>query len=356
MQLQNASLTELTHYLQNQDFIGKNETVINTSVPGDGNMNYTIRVETDEQSIIAKQANPYVQKYQQIPAPQQRALTEASFYITVQDNDQVAGMMPGFIGVDAQNFILALEDLGHGKDCTYLYKKEKHLAEEELKKLCGYLQALHGNFSKPVREDVPVRGDTNQGERVPVRGDTHQGEDGEENELMANRQLRALNHEHIFVYPFMEDNGFDLENIQTGLQKIALRYKQNAALKEKALHLGQKYMADGNVLLHGDFYPGSWLIAGDEIKVIDPEFCFYGNAEFDIGVMIAHLYLAGEPESLVKKLHEFYIPAAGFDQELCRNYIGIEIFRRIIGLAQLPLSLSLQEKESLLTKAETLLG
>jgi 5-methylthioribose kinase len=29
---------------------------------------------------------------------------------------------------------------------------------------------------------------------------------------------------------------------------------------------------------------------GDEIKVIDPEFCFYGLREFDLGVLFAHMY------------------------------------------------------------------
>ena len=51
---------------------------------------------------------------------------------------------------------------------------------------------------------------------------------------MANRKLRALNHEHIFIYPLMIDNGFDLNTIQPGLQELSLKYKNNEQLKEKA--------------------------------------------------------------------------------------------------------------------------
>lgn len=322
MHLKEASLQELTIYLQSKNFIGQNAEVLSATIPGEGNMNYTLRIHTDEGSLIVKQANPYVQKYPEIPAPPQRALAEATFYLTTKENNTVAGMMPEFIGVDAQNFILGVQDLGNAKDATSLYKKEDCLSVNEIEKLCNYLNELHNNFKKK-----------------------------EENELMANRELRALNHEHIFVYPFMEDNGFDLNTIQDGLQEIAMIYKRDVSLKQKALALGQKYMADGDTLLHGDFYPGSWLKTGEDIKVIDPEFCFYGSAEFDLGIMQAHLYLAGEGETIIKKIEEYYKKPAAFDETLCKKYTGIEIIRRIIGLAQLPLSLSLQEKKELLQMA-----
>ena len=44
--------------------------------------------------------------------------------------------------------------------------------------------------------------------------------------------MRALNHEHIFIYPLIEDNGFDLDNILEGLQEIAMIYKTDIAFKE----------------------------------------------------------------------------------------------------------------------------
>lgn len=322
MHLKEASLQELTIYLQSLNFIGQNAEVLSATIPGEGNMNYTLRINTDEGSLIVKQANAYVQKYPQIPAPPQRVLAEATFYLTIKNNKMVAEMMPQFIGVDAQNFILGIQDLGNAKDATSLYKKEDCLSVNEIEKLCNYLNELHNNFKKK-----------------------------EENELMANRELRTLNHEHIFVYPFMEDNGFDLDNIQVGLQKIALIYKKDESLKQKAFALGKKYMADGDTLLHGDFYPGSWLKTGEVIKVIDPEFCFYGSGEFDLGVMQGHFYLAGEEKTIIEKQMEFYKKPQSFDEELYQQFTGIEIIRRLIGLAQLPLSLNLYEKKNLLQMA-----
>jgi 5-methylthioribose kinase len=91
------------------------------------------------------------------------------------------------------------------------------------------------------------------------------------------------------------------------------------------------------------------------IKVLDPEFCFYGDAAFDTGVMRAHLMMAKQPTEIIASIEKLYNPPAGYDQKRSLAYTGIEIIRRIIGLAQLPLSLTLNEKEVLLNKAMELL-
>ena len=56
--------------------------------------------------------------------------------------------------------------------------------------------------------------------------------------------------------------------------------------------LGALYLQDGTSLLHGDYFPGSWLQTAAGVRVIDPEFCFFGPPEFDVGVLLAHLHLA----------------------------------------------------------------
>ena len=59
---------------------------------------------------------------------------------------------------------------------------------------------------------------------------------------MANRKLRSLNHEHIFIYPLMIDNGFDLNTTQQGLQELSTPFKNNEQLKNKAQELGATYV------------------------------------------------------------------------------------------------------------------
>ena len=327
MHLDKNNLEEISTYLQSLGLIQPREMVSYAEKPGEGNMNYTLRLKVGAKSFIIKQARPYVEKYPQIAAPQQRALAEAGFYKQVNKSSILKRLMPELLAVDEANFILLLQDVGDAADGTFLYQSQKNLGQNEMEDLGLFLTALHGGFKKE-----------------------------KENELMANRELRLLNHEHIFVYPLLLDNGFDLDTVQQGLQAISLPFKTNEALKQKAVDLGKKYLEDGDTLLHGDFYPGSWLFTNEGIKIIDPEFCFYGRPEFDVAVLKAHLMMAEQEDEFISSIFTYYNKPDGFDEEIFDAFTGMEIIRRIIGLAQLPLSLSVEQKKELLNKAALLLS
>lgn len=324
MLLDAQNLSELETYLKTKGWLSPIEYIVSAEKPGEGNMNYTLRISTERRTFIVKQSRPYVEKYPTIAAPVERAVTEGSFYQKIQTSTKLQAFMPQLLGVDIENSILVLDDLGISSDYTYLYQPNQAIAETEIAELMAYASALHNTF------------------------------EGEPDPLFANRAMRALNHEHIFLYPLMEDNGFNLDVIQAGLQALAMPYKQNEDLKIKANALGNIYLADGNQLLHGDFYPGSFLKTDAGVKVIDPEFCFYGPAEFDLGVLIAHLKMARQSDNIIKAVRQHYQAPPHFDETLMKQFVGIEIIRRLIGLAQLPLSLSLDEKAGLLEEAQQL--
>jgi 5-methylthioribose kinase len=312
---------ELTIYLQSQGFIDDEDEVIRLEKPGEGNMNFVARVITQNGSLIIKQANPYVQKYPHIKAPQERLLVESQFYQTIQAVSDLALFMPSLLGIDTIHHIMALQDVGDSRDFTYLYKKNKSLTSTELRQLVDFLNRLH---------QIPV-------DKI--------------SDYPTNLALRRLNHEHLFRYPFMIDNGFDLNTIQAGLQEISSPYKTDSRLKLCIDNLGEQYLSQGTTLLHGDYYPGSWLKTKHNLKVIDPEFSFTGRREFDLGVMIAHLKMCETPEDQINSVILGYQSDRNFSWDLCHQFTGIEIMRRIIGLAQLPLDLSLNEKEHLLKEA-----
>ena len=105
--------------------------------------------------------------------------------------------------------------------------------------------------------------------------------------------------------------------------------------------------------MHGDFYPGSWLEVASGIKIIDPEFGGLGDAEFDLGVFLAHLDLTKQDPKVAQLVQATYnLP---LDGDLVQQYRGVELLRRLIGIAQLPVTLSLDEKKSLLAHARTYL-
>jgi len=317
---------KLATYLQKQRWLGLDEKILSLFKPGEGNMNYVLRVTTEHRTFIVKQSRAYVEKYPQVAAPEKRVVTEGAFYEKISSEKTIQKYMPKLIGLDVENNVMVIEDLGNSHDFTFLYDKEHHLEKEELTELIAYLNKLHNSFKKATIDDE-----------------------------LENLELRTLNHEHIFQYPFMEENGFDLNSVQNGLHELALPYKNNKELKKQFLSLGSLYLSKGQYLLHGDYYPGSWLKTSDGIKIIDPEFCYYGLREFDLGVLIAHLHLSGQNQDVLLDLVTQYEAYSELNLKILNGFIGVEIMRRLIGLAQLPLNIDLNAKKQLLEFAKTLI-
>lgn len=316
--LNGNDLASLHFYLQSGNFLQENEHLLSSAKPGEGNMNYVLRINTNHRSFILKQARPWVEKYPQIAAPIERSVVEALFLQNTQEVPELSLYSPRLLWSDPENYILALEDLGEASDYSRIYQREEKISANEISRAVRYLKILH---------HLPL-------DRFP-----------------GNHAMRHLNHEHIFHFPFRKDNGLDLDAIHKGLSVVALPFKNDEALKKKIQRLGEIYLSQGRSLIHGDFYPGSWLQAKRGLMIIDPEFAFHGPPEFDLAVMFAHLLMANQGKEILKTIWSQYDAPANFDQCLLSAFTGVEIMRRIIGIAQLPLSLSIAEKVNLMANA-----
>lgn len=306
---------DLEKYFRQNHWIGSGEHITKIEKPGEGNMNIVLRVKTNLHSYILKQSRPFVQKYQQIEAPLERIAVEKDFYEAVQGAN-VKSHLPKILGYDAENYTLLLEDLGNCEDLSSIYDTRK-ISEKLVEKLSTILMAIH---KSTLSSDFPN-----------------------------NMEMRKLNHQHIFVLPFLADNGFSLDDVQEGLQALSLPYKEDTALKEVISEIGNIYLKNGTTLLHGDYYPGSWMTEKDNLYIIDPEFAFAGFPEFDLGVMAGHLIMATDNKNTIDLMLHHYENAV--DKRLVAKMAGIEIMRRIIGLAQLPMQRTLEEKENLMQLA-----
>ena len=308
----------LNTFLKKEGVLNDGEQIKAIEKPGEGNMNVVLRISTNKRSFIAKQSRPFVQKYQDIPAPIDRIAVEHQFYQTIEKG-KIHRHLPKVLGFLPKDYLLFLEDLGHSEDFSFVYEK-RAISENHLAQLVTIAKGIH---QSKVTGDYPE-----------------------------NIELRKLNHQHIFVLPFLEDNGFSLDDVQEGLQALSLPFKQDEELKEQIISLGELYLSTGEVLLHGDYYPGSWMGKNEKVFVLDPEFSFLGAAEFDLGVMAAHLFMAtGQPESLEQVVVNYQAP---INVRLMRNFAGVEVMRRLIGLAQLPLQRTLDEKKILLDTSKSL--
>ena len=306
MELAATNLNEIALVARDAGWLEAHETIVAAEPAGDGNMNRTLRITTADRSLVLKQSLPYVAKYPDIPAPHDRDRVEAAFYRAIADNALIRAAMPAFIGHVPEEHLLCFEDLGTAADYTSAYIDGNI---DGLDVLGGWLSALH--------------------ELTPT------------DPVFENTAMRELNHAHIFEIPFVADNGVDLDGITLGLRAMHRVITDDDIVINRARSLGERYRATtAGVLLHGDFYPGSWLKHSDGPKVIDPEFGFVGPAEFDVGVLLAHMVLTGNEPVIPATYHA----PGGFDRATANAYAGIEILRRLLGVAQLPLVADIRTK------------
>ena len=105
-----------------------------------------------------------------------------------------------------------------------------------------------------------------------------------------NPELCKITEDFVFTHPY-EDN--DSNDYPPSLGQAAIDTIQKDP--EVRCHVNQMkwlFMNKSEALLHADLHIGSVMANQEETYVIDPEFSFYGPMGFDIGALIANLYLA----------------------------------------------------------------
>jgi 5-methylthioribose kinase len=318
----------LQAYLVERGFAQSGEA-ITAELAGEGNMNCVIRARLPHRSLILKQARPWVEKYPSIAAPVERAASEARFYRFGTRDSLVAAMMPRLLHFDEDAALLVIEDLAPAESLLDCYQGSRAFNRSQLDELAHYASALH-------RLVVPPN------ERGAFRNDA----------------MRRLNHEHIFDLPLRRDGALSdmLERITPGLDRVADDFRRDSRFCDIVEELGQRYLQqEGPSVIHGDLFPGSLLqTTSRQLRVIDPEFSFCGDPEFDIGVFYAHLLLSGHAEDAVSSWLQAAVHNELHSELLVCQYAGVEIMRRILGVAQLPVFLSLEAKSHLLEESRAM--
>lgn len=305
---------QIEEFLRARSWIDADEPVDHCERAGEGNMNLTVRVVTPRRSLVLKQSRPWVEKYPDVAAPVERGAVEAAFYERVAHLDSVARCMPRLLAWDSDAHALLFEDLGTTSDFMSMYGGAAPTVDE-VEALAAWCTALH----EGTRAASPSAGDTD----LPP--------------IFHNRAMRELNHAHIFVLPFGDDLDLDLETFEDGLGVAAARLRADGAVQARVRSLADRYLADGPCLVHGDYYPGSWMRTEDGLRILDPEFCFTGPPEFDLAVALAHFALSECGRDLAAVWMQTVRGSAPIDESLVTGFAATEVVRRLIGLAQLPL-------------------
>jgi len=235
---------------------------------GDGNLNLVFIVEGSAGSVIVKQALPYVRLVgDSWPLPLKRAFFEYNALIRQEAVDP--GLVPAVRYFDEKQALIVMERLS-----PHIILRGQTMAGRKVEGLGRVM----GRFCA----------------RTAFRCSDLSMDPGKKKADVAlfsgNVELCDITENLVFTDPY-----FDAElNRHTAphLDGVADELRADKALKIEAQHMKRAFTARAETLCHGDLHAGSIMVTGDSVRIIDPEFAFYGPMGFDIGMLIGNYLMA----------------------------------------------------------------
>ncbi|TFF27307.1 S-methyl-5-thioribose kinase [Jiella endophytica] len=235
---------------------------------GDGNLNLVFIVEGPASAVVVKQALPYVRLVgDSWPLPLKRAYFE--WNALVRQAAVQPERLPALHHFDPVNALIVMEYLSPHvilrKELT-AGKRFKHLAEHVGVFLAETLFRSSDFFMDTAKKKADVA-------------------------LFAdNVALCAISENLVFTEPYFDA---PLNRWTTPqLDGLALALRADRAVKVGAQEMLYRFTTKSEALLHGDLHTGSIMVTAKDTRIIDPEFAFYGPMGFDIGALLANLYLS----------------------------------------------------------------
>ena len=256
---------EVIFYVKEKNLFSENADLTVKEI-GDGNINYIFKVENkiDGKSIVLKQADKLLRSSSR-PLDLTRSKIEAN--ILRIENDLAPHFVPEIYFYDEIMCVLAMEDISEYKNLrTDLIagKIFPNFADNISEFLSRTLLLTTDLFINKFEKKKNVK-------------------------EFINPELCDISECLVFTEPY--DNNRNRNIITAGNEEFV----ENTLYKNEDLHfailkLREKFMNYSQSLIHGDLHSGSIFINEKGIKIIDPEFSFYGPMAYDIGNVIGNLY------------------------------------------------------------------
>ena len=256
---------EVLSYVKEKKLFSENSDLTAKEI-GDGNINYIFKVEDkiNGKSIVLKQADKLLRSSGR-PLDLSRSKIEAN--ILKIENDLAPNFVPKVYLYDEIMCVLAMEDISEYKNLR-----------TEL--LAGKIfPNLANNISEFLSKTLLLTTDLFM----------NKFEKKKNVKEFINPELCDISECLVFTEPY--DNNRNRNIITAGNEEFVenILYK-NEDLHFAILKLREKFMNYSQSLIHGDLHSGSIFINEKGIKIIDPEFSFYGPMAYDIGNVIGNLY------------------------------------------------------------------
>ena len=256
---------EVISYVKEKNLFSENANLTVKEI-GDGNINYIFKVENkiDGKSIVLKQADKLLRSSGR-PLDLTRSKIEAN--ILRIENNLAPHFVPEIYFYDEIMCVLAMEDISEYKNLR-----------TEL--IAG---KIFPNFADNISEFLS--------RTLLLTTDLFMDKFEKKKNVkeFINPELCDISECLVFTEPY--DNNRNRNIITAGNEEFVenMLYK-NEDLHFAILKLREKFMNYSQSLIHGDLHSGSIFINEKGIKIIDPEFSFYGPMAYDIGNVIGNLY------------------------------------------------------------------
>ncbi len=235
---------------------------------GDGNINYVFRIRSlqDGHSVVVKQADRLLRSSGRL-LDQNRSRIEAA--ILKLEGELAPGFVPEVYHYDEVMAATAMEDVS----------------------AFGNLRReLAANRVYPhLSENLPVfMVDT----LLPTTDLILDAEEKKRRvQFFTNPELCKISEDLVLTEPYY--NYKDRNIITPGNESfVKQKLYRDEALHAEAAALRLNFMNNAQALLHGDLHTGSVFANETGIRVLDPEFAFYGPMGYDIGNVVGNLYFS----------------------------------------------------------------
>ena len=264
------------HFLMNADDIKKfvvdhlklfqKSASLEVAEIGDGNINYVYQV-TDQstgKTVVVKQADKYLRSSgRRLDLSRNRIESEI-----LQIQHQLAPKyIPEVYDYNETLAALTMENISDYKNMRY--------------ELIG--QQIFPDFSEDISEFLTKV-------LLPTTDLVlDRGEKKTRVQSFTNIDMCDISEDLVLTEPY---DDYKKQNIITSGNQ---EFVEKQLYSDKDLHaevawLRNNFMNNTQALIHGDLHTGSIFINQTGLKVIDPEFAFYGPMGYDIGNVLAHLF------------------------------------------------------------------
>ena len=234
---------------------------------GDGNINYVFKVfNKDKKSIIIKQADEFLRS-------SGRALDVYRSKIEAEILKIEYSLSPNHIPkvyfYDENMHALAMEDIS-----DYKNMRKELLEEKEFDNFADEVSSFLSNVLLPTTDLVMDRAKKKDNVK-----------------LFINKELCDITEDLVLTEPYYNYKNRNI--ISKGQEEFVEKFLYNdETLKFEVAKLRDRFMNYSQALIHGDLHTGSIFINKNGIKIIDPEFAFYGPIGYDIGNVIGNLFFS----------------------------------------------------------------